>query len=236
MQRITIGDLRLNQCILEIKYPKGYRYWDVCGQCILEIASATKDELDFHQLIAAEECVLIFKNYPRARATFGYRHMTLSAGYLQNVVLFKEKAPLIFDVVRSQLDIGHLDRVGLRFTYVYPTDTSEMAEDLVNAIGVAEVAVERLQGFGSKVDSISPMIVVSDGEAKVNIRISSASRQRPAGVPSTPEDDEYAPEHCVLIDLDFSKEHVDPKDLNLERFIHGCQKKVKDNLDTLLNR
>jgi hypothetical protein len=235
MARITFDHLRLHRAVLEIRYPNGYRYWDICGKCILEIRSRLHDELDFQQLSGGEECILKFKSNPLARASFGFRHLTVSGTYLRNINLFKENGPVIFDIVRQNLEIKHLDRVGFRFWYVYGTKNSGEAEKIVNNLALFNVAAQRFTGFGDKVDSILPSIIVSDGGRKVTITIGAANREGAALERSDPEEEQYSPQSCVLADFDFYQENVDPETINLEQFIHNCQKNVKDNIATLIN-
>jgi len=235
MPRISFDHLKLHRGVLELRYSNGYRYWDVCGKCILEIRSKLRNELDFQQLSGAEECVLKFKSDPRARASFGFRHMTVSGTHLRNIDLFKENGPVIFDIVRENLGIKHLDRVGFRLWYVHATKTSDEAEKMVINLALFNVAAERFIGFGDKVDSIIPSIIVSNQARKVTITIGAAKREESPVPTLAPDDEEYSPQNCVLADIDFYQENVDPGTLNLEQFIHSCQKTVKDNIATLLN-
>ena len=72
IKRIFFDKLKLNKAIIEIRYPKGYLYWDVCGRCILEINNKSNEKIDFLRL-GADECILRFLENPDAKATFGIR-------------------------------------------------------------------------------------------------------------------------------------------------------------------
>jgi len=87
MAHILFDDLRLHNAVLEIRYPRGFRYWDVCGKCILEIIDRTGGNIEFEELRGGEECVLKVKNHRDARASFGFRHMTVSASAVSKKVL-----------------------------------------------------------------------------------------------------------------------------------------------------
>jgi len=232
MRKISFENLKLHFAVVEIRYPKGYRYWDICGKCILEIAEKTGNEWDFQELSGGVECILKCKNNDKASASFGFRHMTLSASHLRNINFLREKGPVLFDIVRGNLGITHYDRIGLRFKYVYATKNTEEAERIVNNLGLFKVEQQRFVGFGDAAEGIMQSVVLSKGDQKVNITIGGATRKESA----QPVDEEFEPTNCVLIDIDFHKENVAPGDIDIEKYIYDCQKITKENIETLLNK
>ena len=232
-KRVAFGNLKINRGILEIRYPKGYLYWDVCGRCILEINRKSNEKIDFSEL-RSNKCILRFVENPTAEASFGINQMTVSAAKLRNVNLFKENGPLILDTIKTYLKIQEFSRVGFRLFYVQKTDSHEEAEEFVNGLDICSVDVDRFKGFGDELSVPQPSTLVSNGEEKVRISISAAKRTDAdkEGV----EFDEYAPRYAILTDIDFYREDIKVEDFDLELFIHRSHKKIKDNIAKLLSK
>ena len=233
IKRIFYEDLKLNKAIIEIRYPKGYLYWDVCGRCILEINDKSNEKIDFLRL-SADECFLKFLEHPGAQAAFGIRHMTLSANELKNLDIFKENGPLIFEVVKTHLNIQYISRAGFRLFYVLKRDSVDDAEEFVKELDICSVSAGRFKGFGDGVVVTNPTVEASDDDGNVRVRISAAKRTD-IDDPSAKFND-YSPRYAVLIDIDFSKQDIKAEEFDLEQFIHSSQKKIKDHITQILNK
>jgi len=232
-KRIMFSDLKLNRCVLEIRYPKGHLYWDVCGKSIMEINELSKENIDFLRL-KKDECVLKYINNPKAEASFGQKHMTLSENELKNINTFKENGPMILDTVKKHLGIKRISRAGFRLIYVLPKDSYEDAEQFVDELSFCSVNAPIFKGFGSEVEAEKPVVNIRDGETNIRISVSAAKR--------TDSDEpnitftEYAPKFAVLLDFDFSKENMDVGEFDLESFMHHSEKKVKENIAQILKK
>lgn len=232
-KRITFNDLKLNRAVLEIRYQKGYLYWDVCGKCIHEINTISNEKIEFLKL-NMDECVLKFVEDTAAQATFGFKHMTLSAASLKNLNLFKSYTPLIFDVVKTNLNIKEMSRVGFRLYYVLKTESHEEGEKFISELDLYSISADRFKGFGNELSITQSNIEASDEEGSISIRISAAKRTD-SDDPSS-EFDEYSPRYAVLIDLDFFKQNINVEKFDFESFIHSAEKKVKDHVGNILNK
>jgi hypothetical protein len=232
-KRILFDDLRLNRAVVEIRYPKGYLYWDVCGRCVLEINSKSGEQIDFLRL-GADECVLRFLEHPKAQATFGVKHVTLSDTELKNLNLFKEKGPLILEVIKTHLDIQEISRAGFRLFYVLGRDSLDEAQKFVNELGLCSVSAQRFKGFANEVVITEPTIEASDKEISVRVRMNAVRRTDSEELRA--EFNEYAPRYGVLIDLDFFRENIKADGFDLGQFIHSSEKKIKDHIAHILNR
>jgi len=233
MARITFDSLKLNRAILEIRYPKGYLYWDVCGKCVLDINDKSQEKIDFLEL-KADECILRFVENSTARASFGVKHMTLSATKPRNLNLVKENAPLIFESVKTHLKIEQISRVGFRLFYVLKKDPYEEAEKFVNGLELYTLNIDRFKGFGEELSVAHATVLASNKLDYASISVGPAKRTD-ADEPSA-EFDDFAPRHAVLIDIDFYRENIRVTQFDLERFIHDSEKKIKDNISHLLNK
>jgi len=232
-KRVFFDNLKLNKAIIEIRYPKGYLYWDVCGRCILEINKNSNEKIDFFQ-VSTDECTLKFLDHPNAKASFGIRHMTLSADELKNINIFKENGPLIFEVVKTNLKIQEVSRAGFRLFYALERESVDEAEEFIKELDICSVDVVRFKGFGNKVVVTQPIVEASDDEGDVRIRINAVKR--------TDADDqgakfnEYSPRYAVLIDIDFFKQNIKIEEFDLGQFIHRSQKKIKEHIAQILNK
>jgi len=233
IKRIFFENLKLNKAVVEVRYPKGYLYWDVCGKCILDINNKSNEKIDFLGL-SADECTLRFLEHPDAKATFGIRHMTLSANELKNLNIFKENGPLILEVVKTHMKIQEISRAGFRLFYAIEKDSVDEAEKFVRELDLCSVSAGRFKGFGNEVVVTQPTVEASDDEGDVRIRINAAIRTD-ADVPGV-KFNEYSPRCAVLIDIDFFKQNIKVEKFDLEQFIHRSQKKIKDNIVHILNK
>ena len=233
MARITFDKLRLNRAVLEVRYPKGYLYWDVCGKCIHEINAKSNQGIDFSEL-TQNECVLRFVEKSEVQASFGLKHMTVSGMKLRNINVLKESAPLIFDTVKTHLQIRQISRAGFRLFYVLRKDSYEQAEEFVNRLQLCSVSAERFKGFGNKLSAAQATVLAIDELATA--RISVAPAKRSDADDPTAEFDEFAPRYAALVDIDFYRENVSVEEFDLERFMHQSYKKTEDHVTQLLNR
>lgn len=232
MARILFEKLKLYQAVVEVRYMKGYLYWDVCGRCIREINQESGNKIDFSELRAGE-CVLRFTEEKECQAKFGPRNMSVSGTKLKNVNRLKEFAPLIYEVLRRNLEFEQVSRLGFRVFYVLEKPSEDDAAAFVDSLKLWSVQAARCTAFGDVIQAREVTINVSSGREKTRIHIAPASR-------SDREDpdaqfDEFAPRHAVLTDIDFSIEDIAAKDLQLDKFIHRSFGKVRDHISTLLN-
>lgn len=235
MANIKFNDLALHHAVLEVKYPSGYRYWDICGKTILDLRSATKDDLDFKQLLGGEECVIHSNANPLLDVRFGYKRIFVSANNLSDTVLLEEMGSLLFNIVCRNFELAHIDRVGFRQWYVYPTATNAASLAIVNKLGLFTLDQTRLLGFGDAVKTISPQVTMSDGDKQVSITIAAARRLSPLPSNVSEKDKPFYPDNCVLLDVDSSQENMKAEDIDIASFIHICHKMCRDNVYTLLN-
>ena len=232
-RRITFNDLKLNRAIIEIRYPDGYKYWDCCGNCILRIKEKTNDAFEFLELKGGEVCVLKSKDVPSNQITFGYKHLTLSAIRLKNLNFFKNYGQILLDVVVNNISIEQITRVGIRFCYIYKTDSQEEANNIISEMKLFNINAEKFDGFGEEVKTERPGLLIIDKDVKINLNISAASSSNEIfdefGI-----SDEYSPPNCILVDIDFFMEDLVVNDFSLDKFIHLAHKKVKENIAKIL--
>lgn len=233
MPRIMFDSLKLHKAVLELRYEKGYLYWDVCGKCILDINNRTEGKFDFSEL-SSNECILKFLENPRIKGSFGFMHMTLSGTKLKNVNVIKQNAPLILDSISKHLKLHEISRAGFRLFYVISKNSFEEAEKFVNELDICSIKMDRFKAFGENLSVAQPIFIVNDGD--VNTRICITAARRRDDDEKSLEVDEYEPRYAVLLDLDFYKENVKLDEFNLEIFIHQSHKKIKDNVSHILNK
>lgn len=231
-KRIMFDNLKLNKAVLEIRYSKGYLYWDVCGRSLLEINKLSGEKIDFVRL-STEECILRLLEYPTAQATFGVKHMTVSATELRNLKLFKDNAPVILDVVKGNLKVEEISRAGFRLYYVVGTETYEEARRFVGELGLASVNAGRFKGFGTELRT-EANVEVSSSEGGVRIQVSAVKRADCDD--QAAQFNEYSPRYAVMVDFDFYRETVKMDEFNVGEFIHRAEKKVKDHIDQIVNK
>lgn len=233
VRRVTFDMLKLSQGILEVRYSKGYLYWDVCGKCILDINRRSGGKIDFLEL-RTDKCILRFLENPTAEASFGIKQMTVSGTKLRNVNLLRENGPLILDIIRTNLKIEELSRVGFRLFYVLEKDSFEEAEAFVNGLDLFELSSGKFNGFGNELCVSEPRILISDGKEKARVCVIAAKRTDAKDEGA--KFDEYSPRYAVLTDIDFYTESLNAADFNLEDFIYRCYKKTRDHIGNILNR
>ena len=227
-RNITYGDLKLHRAVMEIRYPDGYKYWDCCGKCILSIKEKTNDVFEFVKLRGGDECVLKLKDAPSNQMAFGFKHLTLSAMRLKNLDFFKKHGPILLDVAMDEIGITQITRVGMRFLYVYKTETIDEANNIINSMKLFKINAEKFEGFGQEIKTERPTLLIIDNDVKMNLNISAASTNN-AILDELGAKDDYSPPNCILVDIDFFMEDLVAKDLSLETFIYSSFKKVKDN-------
>ncbi len=232
MARILYDSLRLHRAILELRHPNAYLYWDSTGQCVNDIEKDFGGKLTFKE-VGSNECTLRFTEIANAQASFGIKHMTMSANSLKNVKPFQDHAPIIFEAVKKNLGIEKITRAGFRLLYALEMDSEKKAEEYIASLDWAEVDAGRFAELGSKAVLLQPAIRVIEGDTSLRIALNAVKRSD-AEEPGA-KFDKYNPRCALLVDLDFFKENVDASKLDISSFVHHCDKKVKDHIADIIN-
>lgn len=223
-------DLKLNKVIFEIRYDRGYLYFDVCGATAKKIEEKMPD---FKFRGIQEPNVAVLDNpEDRMVACFAWDKLDITQTVTGNVNKFQEAAETFSKIVFESLKVDKYNRVGNRYQFMYKADSLEDAERKIKKTWVIAKDWSKLGKLGGELKNFScTAILRGEGEYFHRVVLSAVQRQRLA-VFKTKLEEEYNPEFAVLIDVDVFQEN--PQSLNISDFIHKAYKKMEHNAIKLL--
>jgi hypothetical protein len=227
------SQLYLERLILEIRYNTGYLYWDHCGVVIKDVITKFPKiepqnvNVQATQLSWGEEGFVL---------TFNNEKFDISQGEVTSTTLFKDLAAHFYGTIFSHFELKAFTRAGVRFIYVYPTESKEEADKLLSTSRLFCSEPKEAEPFGH-ITERELMLRVEGEHRGYAIRLSAASRQViKTGVtkPLTLNSDKFHP-NVVTFDVDcYTKKAGDASILSVPDFIRTSERMIEDNLMPLV--
>lgn len=223
-------DLKLHKVIFELRYDKGYLYFDVCGKTVKKIEEKMPD-FKFRGIEGPNVAVLDdYKD--RMVACFAWDKLDITQMYAENVNKFKSAAETFSKVVTESLGVDRFKRIGNRYQFMYKTNSIENASDIIKKAGVITKDWSTLDRLGGELDKASCTAILRRDAYFHRIVLTAVEKQEPVAIRTKPEE-EYNPQFAVLVDIDVYQE--DPKSFDVNDFIHKAYKMMEHNAIRLIS-
>jgi hypothetical protein len=140
-------DIETLRTVLEVRYPKAHKYWDVSGG-ILEALEGRIPGLVAEKL---GENGFSLKGRPDSGvpdAEFFWNRCAVARHGMIEPGRFVDAAATVWSIVWQRLNVTHLDRVGHRVAHFIPTDTRAAASDWIDRMPLWSLDAGLAQGWG----------------------------------------------------------------------------------------
>ncbi len=232
---INFDKLIVERIVLEVRFSRGFLYWDNCGKIWkaicekwtdLEMVTVNPEKAEFK--MKGEDLDL----------RFSQKGIRLSQYYPpSNLKLFKEVAKEAIPLIAKFLDIKSFSRVGNRIFYLRPTADMKESSDIITSSELLNISEDKIKLFGDSLEEPGIQFVVQDEDVAYRLNMRAISRKLTLEVPKPIKvDGTKFVENAVLIDIDyFTKKSVDLATTDFGYLIDQVQKSLKQNLSKLVS-
>lgn len=159
-----IETLVLEQIVCEVRFKRGYLYWDNCGKIWSHLTSKIVD-LDM-ETVSPQEAKLSIKN---ESLNISFSHERLSITQHQpssNLKIFTEVCDIAFKEVTDLLEIETLTRIGNRFFYILKVSDSNESLEYMKKLGCFIDIDKKTEKFGEIIKDPQIRFTINKGEEK----------------------------------------------------------------------
>ncbi len=224
--------LHFESVIFQVKFDKGFLYWDNCGKIWRKMTEKWKD-LQMVKL-DTQNAVLQLKE---ERFNLGFDHNNFNTSLSEPPLDLKSYAKFTHEcmnIVCDQLDIDIFTRVGNRLKFLYPLQSREEMKELLIERGILTVSDKKLC-FSDKTETIGlekiQFTIKEKSGMAYHVRFSFLERTFEASVPpSIRFDDSKYLKKAMLVDIDRHTE------LQCSRGSLDAGKLIEENLELIYNK
>lgn len=158
-----VNSLVLERLVYEVRFERGYLYWDNCGKIWNELV-AKFPELEM-ATVSPQEAKFNYKE-ENIDVSFSANQISINQLYPSNLKLYTKIADEVFNVIISSLKIETLTRIGNRFFYLLKVGSSEESIDIINKIGCFNDISKRISNYGDKIINPNLKFTITKGDEK----------------------------------------------------------------------
>ncbi|MBU4185225.1 MAG: hypothetical protein KKC23_03335, partial [Proteobacteria bacterium] len=152
----------LKTLVFEIRYSSGHLYYDRCGQTLQDIENNLVGWVGGIPDINTGSLQRIDKEYNASFGGIKYDFTANNAGKEETEIIAKDISSL-WRIIQANLGMEDFVRVGCRFYYLIPTESTEEAEDRLKA---SELTIKFPESFfqnDNKIKNRHIITVITNG-------------------------------------------------------------------------
>lgn len=224
---MNFDDLRLEQVVLELKYDLGYRYWDKCGETIIEIGRAFP-EWTWKEL-QRDGTLLVNQKNKNMFLLFSWDAIRLVQHEVENLNQFKNYCGKIPKIIAKCLSVENYRRIGNRFWYNYRVEGIEEGQKILMRSKVLEIPQTKIKLFGDRIKARSFTIVFEKKDFDIRLSVDVFSRDE---VPKNLKiNEEFHPKYMIKYDFDiFTETNRKVDSFDCSEFIQRNKNLIANNL------
>jgi hypothetical protein len=245
-------DSFLGELALEVRYAYGHGYLDHCGQTLIDIERSKPDWVAGDPTPQSGTLQNPKKNYYVA---FDNRRFVISAIRPRETKDFAEEAHSLWTIVRDNLGLSDLLRLGCRFSYYLPTRSIEDSEDKLATAGLNITYPNTLKEKKFKPKFREMVLTLERGGVEYRVGLRGVTRsesaipasslvtadprflsahQREARLEALKAQAAYSknPEYAVHLDIDCAQ--LEPQHVKPNVYVLECESVLRSDFLTLL--
>ena len=220
-------DLKLEQVVLELRYDLGHRYWDKCGETIIEIGQ-TFPEWTWKELQRDGTLMANQKN-KEMFLLFSWEAIRLVQQDVDNLNQFKNYCSEIPRIITKCLSIDKYRRIGNRFWYNFKIDNIEEGYNILQRSKLLQIPEEKIQLFGNRIKAQNFSIVFEKENLDIHLLVDVFKRDEIPGNLKFKE--EFHPKYMIRYDFDIYTETSYRTDsFDCGEFVHKNNNIIASNL------
>ena len=255
-------DAIIQKLVFEVRYDYGFAYLDRCGRTVNTIMreypewvvrSSDPSPQNAPLVSLANSCVF---NFSALRYDFALERTPGDAPFDEvEVSEFIQQVESVSTIVGDVLELRDYTRAGFRVWYLFPFDSSQMAEEWLRTLGAYEVSSRFLEAFESGVQATTAAIVMEGEDRRFRVAFSGVELQtqvdlgkevlqvRPRQLHKKQREHlkkqmeakrriRQNPEHAAMIDVDVSLDH--PPAAEPSEFVITSLEQIRSRLTSAL--
>lgn len=227
---MNFQDLKLYRVILELRYKKGFLYWDKCGETLKAILTKYPE----WQWESTSVELTILKNLRKyMEILFNIRNIRFIQNEVENLNYFKNVTTEIKSLIVEKLGIEEFFRAGNRFLYVFPLKNLEQGKEIIAKSQVIEIPDDKKAIFGDKSFKTNFIVTIESEQRHYRFELTTIERIEKPG--SIKVDEKFNPKYGLRIDIDIGTiNSVIANEFDCSKFIQENKKFLEHNLVKLL--
>jgi hypothetical protein len=224
---MNFDDLKLEQVVLELRYDLGYRYWDKCGETIIEIGKAFP-EWTWKEL-QRDGTLLVNQKNRDMFLLFSWEAVRLVQHEVENLNQFKIYCGEIPKIITKCLAVDNYRRIGNRFWYNYAVESTEEGQQILEKSKLLEIPEAKVKLFGDKIRARSFTLVFEKNDVDIRLFVDVFKRDEiPANMKIR---EEFHPKYMIKYDFDIYTETTHRADsFDCAEFVQRNKNLIASNL------
>lgn len=245
----------LKTLVFEIRYSSGHLYYDRCGQTLQDIENNLVGWVGGIPDINTGSLQRIDKEYNASFGGIKYDFTANNAGKEETEIIAKDISSL-WRIIQANLGMEDFVRVGCRFYYLIPTESTEEAEDRLKA---SELTIKFPESFfqnDNKIKNRHIITVITNGDIEYRIELNAVTRTEGMDVSSLLRSDPrllpkgqreyrvealkrakaYSRDPMYAIQLDIDCAQYEPESVNVIKYILDREIFIKDIFVPILEK
>lgn len=224
---MNFDDLRLEQVVLELKYDLGHRYWDKCGETIIEIGQAFPEWT--WKKLQPEGTLLMNQKSKGMFLLFSWEAVRLVQHEVENLNQFKIYSGEIPKIVARCLSVENYRRIGNRFWYNYAVGSIEQGQEILEKSKLLEIPEDKVKLFGDTIRARSFTLVFEKNDVGIRLFVDVFKRDEIPG--NLKINEEFHPQYMIKYDFDIYTESVHGADsFDCGEFVQKNKNLIANNL------
>lgn len=233
---MNLKDLTLEKIVLELRYKRGYRYLDLCGQAINDLNEAFPD-LDVVE--ASPNGSKLISRKSAMAIDFGSMLINITQDFPKSYQDFSEIAEKVVENLSSIFDIGSYTRAGNRFIFTKGLTNKEEGVDIMSKWNIFNFRENKTNKFGDALQLISTSFSLRLENEDVGRTIRAGLLSRNVDFEHPPfiqiKEVKLPPSEVLNIDIDFyTKKVIEKGVFDVTEFIKSNYKKTDQDLMSFL--
>ncbi|MFA5166963.1 MAG: hypothetical protein WC530_00370 [Candidatus Omnitrophota bacterium] len=227
---MTFDEFLLSRVVFEIRYPKGYLFWDKGGALLFKIEQEAPDLVAIKR---NKDVYTIANQKLKLEANYNWERLSVDQAGVDNLNQFKKRTDLLWKIIYEELKISEIKRVGTRFWFLSPK-ASKDTEALLTKAKIFGSKIEAGSIFGSELVTKDFTLIIKDGDIGIRIACGAATRQPDAELDKDEKFLKYNPLEALLVDIDIYTTKIAIDKFVPSEFIQKAYKRIEANLIKLL--
>jgi uncharacterized protein (TIGR04255 family) len=233
MGMFRFDDLTLEQVIFEVRFPKGFLYWDRCGS-IWRSISDKWPKLTMREVNTERARFSLRDN--DIEMSFSHNRISIHQDYPKRLNTFKVFTKDSFEILLDAIEVNSFSRVGNRYKYIFDIEDHEQIIEFFEENQLVAMP-EKAKHIGKSIREPSVRFIIEREDISMTVSVAYFKRNLELSIPKPLEvDTKKFIAQGISIDLDFfSTKIVDRGTFDAEDFINAHEKSSRRVIEQIFS-
>lgn len=237
--------------VFEVRYAKGHRYLDRCGETLIEIEEEFPEWIPQEISPSKGSLVHLARNI---NLNFNSYKLDASQEDPKSTSELIEQVSPIVDIVCKNFGLSQFIRLGVRFFFLFPATSMEQAEEYVRKANLVSINPKLIEACGPNITAQKHVIIFESGNEGRRIEFNAVRReearlppqllaaepkvlprgQREALIKKLQESKRYGEDPRFAMQVDVDNYEREPESFNVKAFVEKHEEFIREKLLGLL--